>query len=98
MQIQGLRHVHGPQQVNAPHANHASQPAATESFGGPRADNVNIDQLEISPEADLVSRAREVPDIRQDRVNQIRNQIASGTYDSAEKLDVALDRLLDELA
>ena len=93
MQIHGLGQVHGPQQLRAPHAQQPAQGAST-----PRGDNVNIDQLDISPQADLVSRARDVPDIRQDRVSEIRNQIADGTYDSEEKLDIALSRLLDEIA
>ena len=45
-----------------------------------------------------MSRARESSEVRQDRVNEIRQQIAEGTYDSEEKLSLALDRLLDELA
>ena len=93
MQIHGLGQVHGPQQLKAPHAQQPSQAA-----DAPRGDNINIDQLDISPEADLVSRAREVPEIRQDRVNDIRQQIASGSYETEAKLDAALDRLLDELA
>ena len=93
MQIHGLGQVHGPQQIKAPHTHQPSRPV-----DAPRGDNINIDQLDISPEADLVSRAREVPDIRQDRVDEIRQQIASGAYESNEKLDIALSRLLDELA
>ncbi|MEM9366650.1 MAG: flagellar biosynthesis anti-sigma factor FlgM [Planctomycetota bacterium] len=37
-------------------------------------------------------------EIRVDRVAEIRRQIASGTYETPDKLDAALDRLLDELA
>ena len=93
MQIHGLGQVHGPQQIKAPHTQQPASPVDT-----PRGDNINIDQLDISPEADLVSRARDVPDIRQDKVNEIRQQIANGAYETDEKLNVALDRLLDELA
>jgi hypothetical protein len=93
MQIHGLGHVHGPQQVNAPHATYSSRPAEA-----PRGDSLNVDQLDISPEASFISQARELPDIRQDRVNAIRDQLASGTYETADKLDTALSRLLDEIA
>jgi anti-sigma28 factor (negative regulator of flagellin synthesis) len=41
--------------------------------------------------------AKQAPDIRQDRVNSIRAQIASGTYETAGKLDTAVSRLLDEI-
>jgi negative regulator of flagellin synthesis FlgM len=97
MQIQGLGHVHGPQTINAPHA---QQPADSTgaATSGPRGDNIHIDQLDISPQADAASRARETGEIRQDRVSEIRNQIASGSYETEEKLDLALSRLLDEIA
>jgi negative regulator of flagellin synthesis FlgM len=39
----------------------------------------------------------DLPDVRQDRVNEIRAQIKAGTYDTDEKLDLALSRLLDEI-
>ena len=93
MQIQGLGHIHGPQPISAPHTTHA--PSAPAS---PSRDSLHVDQLDISPEADMVSRTRDLPDIRQDRVDSIRQQIAAGTYDTSEKLDIALSRLLDELA
>jgi len=46
----------------------------------------------------MISRVHEMPDVRAERVGQIKQQIAEGTYETAEKLDVALGRLLDELA
>lgn len=39
-----------------------------------------------------------MPDVRADRVSQLRAQIANGTYETADKLDLAMNRLLDELA
>ncbi len=92
MHIQGPMHVHGAQPINAPHrvqANHSTP--HVDSTGG-------ADQLDISPQADFLSRVRDVPDIRADRVAQIREAIAAGQYETADKLDVALDRLLDEWA
>ncbi len=92
MQINGPGHIHGPQPINAPHRNPAAANASANASAAQGAD-----QLDISREADLVSRLREIPDIRADRVAELRAQIASGAYESPEKLDVALDRLLDEL-
>ena len=37
-------------------------------------------------------------EIRIDRVAEIRRQIADGNYETPEKMDAALDRLLDQLA
>ena len=91
MQINGPTHLHGPQAINSPHAAKASRPT-------PRADAPReVDQLDISHEADLVSRIRDLPDIRADRVAEIRAQIESGAYETNDKLDIALDRLLDEM-
>ena len=92
MQIHGPYHVHGPQPLNAPHRIKA--PQAQPSPAEPRG----IDQLDISPQADFISRVRELPDIRADRVAQIREQIQAGVYETPEKLDIALERLLDEIA
>jgi negative regulator of flagellin synthesis FlgM len=53
--------------------------------------------LDISPEADLVAQVHNLPDIRADRVAQIKAQIAAGTYETDAKIDTALSRLLDEI-
>ncbi len=92
MQINGLTQVHGPQPINAPHQAQGPPKAARSSQA------TGVDQLDISREADMVSRARDLPDIRADRVAEIRAEIASGTYETADKLDVALGRLLDEIS
>jgi negative regulator of flagellin synthesis FlgM len=54
--------------------------------------------LDLSPEVEFAAQVRDLPDIREDRVAQIRAEIARGTYETPEKLDVALSRLLDEFA
>ena len=38
-----------------------------------------------------------MPEIRQQRVEAIRAKIAEGTYETEEKLDIAVERLLDEI-
>lgn len=92
MQIQGSAYLHGAQRINSPHRSAAA--GSSSSAGGTR----EADQLDISPEASLLSQLRDVPDIRADKVAAIRSQIANGTYDSDDKLDAALSRLLDEIA
>ncbi len=92
MQIHGPTHVHGPQSINAPHRAQSPQPAAETGYV------TGADQLDISREADMVSRARELPDIRTERVAEIRAAIEAGTYETADKLDIALGRLLDEIS
>ncbi|MGO8745061.1 MAG: flagellar biosynthesis anti-sigma factor FlgM [Thermoguttaceae bacterium] len=91
MQIYGPSYLHGAQPVNAPHTSRVSQSTAA-GAGSPIQD-----ELQISSEGQFVDRVRELPDIRQDRVNQIRAQIAQGTYETDDKLNVAVGRLLDEI-
>jgi flagellar biosynthesis anti-sigma factor FlgM len=55
------------------------------------------DEVNISDTARLVEQAKQAPDIRQDRVQAIRAQIASGTYETSGKLGTAVSRLLDEI-
>jgi len=52
-----------------------------------------VDQLEISAEAQRIS---QTGDVRADRVADIRDQIANGQYESPEKINSAVDRMLDE--
>ena len=91
MHIYGPSHLHGPQPVNAPHTPRAAPPTA-------KTDSAPIrDELEISDAARIAEQAQEVPEIRQERVDAIRAQIAAGTYETQDKLDAAVDRLLDEI-
>ena len=91
MHIYGPAHLHGAQPVNPPHASRISKPEGL-TTGQPIQDEV-----QISDAARLVDQVREMPDIRQDRVNEIRAQIADGSYETDAKLEVALGRLLDEI-
>lgn len=95
MQIQGSTHLHGPQSINAPHQS-TSRLTADDATSSPAVQSV--DQLDISEAAQAASESRESAPIRFDRVAEIRAQIADGTYDTADKLDLAIDRLMDDLA
>jgi negative regulator of flagellin synthesis FlgM len=92
MHIHGTTHIHGPHGTNAPHITQrgqASQPTSTGRV---------VDWLDISAAAEAAAQVVEGDEIRQDLVNQIRAQIAAGTYETPEKLDAALERMLDEIA
>lgn len=92
MQIYGPAYVHGPQSISAPHALRAS---ATATATAPAATR---DELAISDVGGFVDLVHDLPDIRQDRVAELRAAIAGGRYESDAKLDAALENLLDELA
>jgi negative regulator of flagellin synthesis FlgM len=58
------------------------------------------DQVELSTEAQVLSpwltKLKQLPAVRQDLVDQVRGQIANGSYDTPEKLDQALNSMIDE--
>jgi negative regulator of flagellin synthesis FlgM len=91
MQIQGTNQIHGPQGINAPHF--SPKTAATQSTGAAG----KVDRVEISPAANAAVEASEGGRVRTDLVNLIRGQIAAGTYDTPEKMDIAMERLLDQM-
>jgi negative regulator of flagellin synthesis FlgM len=93
MQIHGVNQLHGAQAINAPHA-----VARTDSAAATTRSAATADVVDISETGRLLEMAAQLPDIRADRVAQLRAQIADGGYDTAEKLDLAVERLLDEIA
>jgi negative regulator of flagellin synthesis FlgM len=56
-----------------------------------------VDSLEISAEAQMLSTSG-ATDIRADRVADLRAQIASGDYETPEKLEAAVSRMFEEFA
>ncbi len=91
MHIYGPAHVHGAQPIGPPHTSRVSKPTAPDHPGPIQ------DELEISDVARFVEQVRDLPEVRQDRINEIRAKIAEGTYETDEKLEIALGRLLDEI-
>jgi flagellar biosynthesis anti-sigma factor FlgM len=92
MQIYGSTHVHGSQPVSAPHA-----PRATEPQQAPASASMPSDQLDISSAGQMLDSIRDLPEIRHERVQALRAAIADGTYETADKLDGAIEHLLDEI-
>jgi len=75
-------------------ANNGVARTATES---PRISRTD-DQVELSDQAVLLSRLRELPPVRQGLIDQVRTAIERGEYDTPEKLDAALEKMLTEHA
>jgi len=92
MHINGTSHIHGSHGINAPHSVYRGQATQRTSTTG------GVDCVDISSAAEAASRAAEMNGIRQDLVNDIRAQIANGTYETPDKLDAALERMFDEIA
>jgi len=87
--------------VNGVHPSWAPQPAEPVNPAAPSAapapsSNVS-DVVEISTAAALAAKIHEIPDVRADLVARVRQEIKAGTYETPEKIDVAVERLLDDL-
>lgn len=90
MEVYGAGGAQGPQPIYPRLANFSIDAGQTVQSGTPR------DHVEISPLGQMLDGISRLPEIRHEKVEAIRQQIAAGTYDSPAKLEVALDRLLDE--
>jgi negative regulator of flagellin synthesis FlgM len=55
------------------------------------------DMVEISLAAKLAAKLQEIPDVRADLVAKVKAEIAAGTYETPERLEVAIDRLLNDI-
>lgn len=68
------------------------------SAGTPsQAPLVSGDSVEISEVAQLMGKLRSLPEIREDVVNQLRQEIEAGTYETPQRIERTVEILLDEL-
>ena len=91
MQIQGPGPVHSAHSINTPQFDRVRDASPVSPSAMP------TDEVEISEMGQLLESTSTMPEIRHERVEQIRRAIAEGTYETADKLNLAVDRLLDEL-
>ncbi|MEM9064933.1 MAG: flagellar biosynthesis anti-sigma factor FlgM [Planctomycetota bacterium] len=54
------------------------------------------DQVDVSAESVALQKLRELPELRTDLIESIKAQIRADAYDTPERLDAALDGLIDE--
>ncbi len=55
------------------------------------------DRVELSPHARLMNQIRQLPEVRQDLIDRIKDEIDAGTYDTPEKMDAAVEGLAAEI-
>lgn len=72
------------------------QPIQKQIPANPPAQLPSVDKVELSSTAVHLD-ALKRNDIRADKVADIRAQIEAGTYETPDKLDAAIDKLLDDL-
>ena len=90
MEIHGPGGVSGPNRIDI----HRVQPQK------PTEIQVNAqvgDRAEISEVARLLNQLAEVPDVRMDRVQNMRELIAAGNFETPERIAGTVDKLLEEL-
>ena len=92
MEVYGAGGMQGPQPIYPRLAAFSVESGQTVQAGTPR------DQVEISPLGQMLDGIGRLPEIRHERVEEIRRQLAEGTYETPDKLDKALDNLLNELS
>ena len=92
MQVHG---PHGPQGASPIFPQRPIEPAETARSSGLEAPQ---DEIQISPEARLLAEISQTHEIRQERIDEIRSMIASGVYETPEKLSIAVNRLLESIA
>ena len=89
MQIYGATQLHGAQSLQGPHWNRSTTPASSTQAA---------DTVEFSAAAEAALSATDGGDFRADLVARVKAQIADGTYDTADKMAMAFDSMLDEMA
>lgn len=74
-----------------------SSPSHGSDEPGAASDELAVDRVEISQTGQALSTMEANAAVRADKVAQIRQAIADGTYMTEDKIAVAADRLLDAL-
>lgn len=59
---------------------------------------VRTDQVEFSEQAQWLEKIHQMPEVRQNQVDTLKEAIASNSFLTDEKLQVAYDRLIQEVA
>ena len=89
MRIGGTNGVNGPQRIYPkPAETQSAKPAEVAPQG---------DSVQISGAARLSEALARVPDVRADKVARAREMIADGTLDTPENMDVALNRMMQDM-
>ncbi len=86
MQIYGPSQLHGPQPLQGPHWNRPASPAGKTQAA---------DEVSISPAADAAIGG--AGDFRADLVARVRGEIASGKYETPDKVAIAIENMFDEI-
>ncbi|UCE98970.1 MAG: flagellar biosynthesis anti-sigma factor FlgM [Planctomycetota bacterium] len=56
-----------------------------------------LENINTTPVGQVLKKIASLPEVRREKVLDIRRQLTEGKYNLNERLDVALDKVLDEL-
>ncbi len=56
-----------------------------------------LDNISTTPLGQVLKKIASLPEVRRDKVLEIRRRLTKGQYDLGERLDIALDRVLEDL-
>ncbi len=89
MNVNGIQPPFGPQPV---------EPTGQVNAGRNIQELQNsADVVEISTAAQLAAKIAELPDVRMDLIERVKGEIAAGTYETPERLEITVSRLMEEL-
>lgn len=91
MDVRGLSSARPMSPVNRPEVTSAPVETAPSGPTSPR------DEVEISAVGKLLDDASRTPGIREQRLAEIKAAIEAGTYETPEKLELALNRMVEQL-
>ncbi len=91
MEVSGPSAINSAIPINRPPAAQAAAPAAQPVSATPK------DEVEISAAGRTLGDLSQSSEIRQERLAQIKAAIDDGTYETHEKFDIAMSKLLERI-
>ena len=88
--------IHGPAGINGPERPDA-QPARLKGVDPKVSPEKIVDQVQISDQANFLEKLSKVPAIRQERIDELQRQIDADKYETPERVEIAVEKLLEEL-
>jgi len=87
-----VSHIRGPQALPPTERGGSNPPTPA-----PPARLREHDQADISVIARLRAQMASLPDVRQNVIDRVRAEIDAGSYESADKIEAAIDALMEDL-
>lgn len=95
---EALMDISGPGSVGGPGPIRPNDVRATgEVSPAPQGIEIPADEVEFSAAAQMLERLSADPQVREARLQEIQAQITAGTYETPEKLEAAIMRMLSEI-